>query len=261
MEHWDLVLPPSRPDAWQLEVVRRVADQLDRSAPVGVLGSTPEFLDVLSELGFTDIRAFERNLEFYKRMQSLRVQPSNESVVTGDWLETLPTAQGDLHLLLSDLTMGNITYERRADFYMGVRHSLARNGYFIDKVLRHSGPHLKVGDLERFYSLQPLNLATVNRFSSEVLFCSELLDLRDGVVDSSLFYDVLNRRLSAPRLRAFAKRAELITPRDGIWYYGRDWRQLERDYCRELDAVEIIEDVPDSPYRGRAQLRIYQRSR
>src|SRR5438552_17781697 len=103
---WWLVLPPSRPAAWQLARVRKEIRDVDRSAPVGVLGSTPEFRDLLHELGFTNVLVFERNLHFHREVSKLRVYQNPETLVEGDWLETLGDKRGELSLILSDLTSG-----------------------------------------------------------------------------------------------------------------------------------------------------------
>lgn len=258
MDHWDLVLPPSRPDAYQLELIRRVISDVDRGAPVGVLGSTPEFRDLLAELGFSDIRIFERNNDSYRRMSALRSRETSERLVEGDWLMTLPLQAQEMHLLLSDLTMGNIPYDSREAFYGGVRLSLATGGLFIDKVLRHPEPGLPVSRLLEKYAWLPLNLATVNRFSCEALFCSELLDV-SHVVDTSALYDELASRPMAANTRAVLARTPLITPRNGRWWYGRPWHRLEPEYCAGLRILAAEEDRPESPYAGRVQVRVYRR--
>src|SRR5437868_2050771 len=104
MEHWDLVLPPSRPSAHQLARIQRQIADIDRSEPVAILGSTPEFRDLLFENGFHDIYILERNLKFLTAMSEMRIYQNTEHMIEGDWLDTLPTFKTKFALILSDLT-------------------------------------------------------------------------------------------------------------------------------------------------------------
>jgi hypothetical protein len=46
---WFLVRPPSRPATWQLNVIREWLDSLEMPGDVAILGSTPEFQDLVAE--------------------------------------------------------------------------------------------------------------------------------------------------------------------------------------------------------------------
>jgi len=247
---WELVLPPSRPSAVQLGRIRDTLRGIDRGAPAAVLGSTPEFRDLLWECGISQVVVLERDKAFHAEMERLRVYSNEETVVWGDWLDTLPAYKSTFSTILSDLTMGNIPYMRRREFYHLLSTTLARRGIFIDKVLTHPIPHHRVSQLLTKYNELPLNLLHVNYFSCEMLFCSELLDLKEEV-DSTLFYEMLQQQVEAPRLRAFLGKAELITPKGCRWWYGRSWERLKEDYCPELIRVAVDDDEPGSPYYGR----------
>lgn len=252
MNNWHLVLPPSRPSAGQLLRISALASDIERSAPVGVLGSTPEFRDLLHELGFTNIHVLERNLRFYEAMGAWRVYQNDEHVVKGDWRDTLGGVRNTFALLLSDLTSGNIPYSDRAAFYELLSAALRPGGIFCDKVLTHPGPMLPLDALIEKYSSLPLNLLHINNFSCEALFCSELLDL-DGVVESSNFYAILQERALGKRVAAFVRHAPLITPPGCTWYYGVRWSDLEPEYCPKLATLAVEDDDPGSPYWGRVK--------
>lgn len=256
MQHWDLVLPPSRPSAIQLARIRSQIRDVDRAKPVAVLGSTPEFRDLLFECGFQQIYVLEKCLTFLAAMSALRVYKNNERVIEGDWLATLPTLQRTFALILSDLTSGNISYDIRKQFYRLIAGALIEGGLFCDKVLTHPGPHIPISVLVRKYTELPLNLLHVNHFSCEALFCSELLDLQH-LVDSSLFYAVLNERIRHERVRTFTKHAEQITPPGCIWWYGRSWDDIVDCYCNDLDTLALDEDEPSSPYNGRLKFFLH----
>jgi hypothetical protein len=250
MQSWNLVLPPSRPTAKQLSSIRYQIRGIDRSFPVAVLGSTPEFLDLLHECGFQKIDVLEKNIAFHKGMSEIRIYPSYELLVEGDWLVTLPEHKGKYSLILSDLTSGNIPYDERGKFYRLITQALCKGGIFCDKVLTHSGQNLSVDGLIEKYSFLPFNLLYVNYFSCEMLFCSDLLDIKQ-LVDTSFFYTTIQRRVKNERVKAFAKQAEKITPPDCLWYYGRQWDELKDDYCPELELIAVEDDEESSPYYAR----------
>lgn len=253
MQNWHLVLPPSRPSPEQLERIQSVACDIDRSTPVAVLGSTPEFRDLLYELKFSEIHILERNTCFYDAMGAWRVYDNDEHMVRGDWRDTLGGLRNTYGLILSDLTSGNIPYSDRGRFYTLISAALRPGGVFCDKVLTHPGPMLSIELLIEKYSSLPLNLIHINNFSCEALFCSELLEL-ERLVDSSRFYAILEERISTERVASFVKHARLITPHGCTWYYGVAWSDLVSEYCPSLTRKSVHEDFPCSPYFERAKL-------
>lgn len=255
MSDWYLVLPPSRPSAVQIARIRGQMVGVNRQLPAAVLGSTPEFRDLLHESGFHQVYVLERNPKFYAAMTEARVHDNQEHFVQGDWLETLPAWKNHFGLILSDLTSGNVPYDDRVRFYGGITDALMDGGVFFDKILTHPGDTLSVDGLIEKYSNLPLNLLHINNFSSEMLFCSELIDL-NKVVDSTCFYNILNDRIQNKRVLAFAEQAKRITPPGCIWWYGRKWGRLASDYCPSLIRTSVYDDEPSSPYYG--NLKFFQ---
>lgn len=250
IQYWNLVLPPSRPTEAQLSSIKNQMNVIDRSKSVAVLGSTPEFLDLLHEYEFRKIYVLEKNINFYKAMLELRIFHKSEEVVEGDWLETLPDLKDHFSLILSDLTIGNVPYEKRNKFYRLITGALKECGIFCDKVLTHDGQNLSVDSLIKKYSYLPLNLLYINYFSCEMLFCSELLNIKN-VVDTTLFYSILEERITNKRVRAFVHHAKKITPPDCLWYYGRKWDEVKTEYCPDLKLIDAKDDEPSSPYYKR----------
>lgn len=258
INNWHLVIPPSRPSLPQLDLTSQILSLLDRTEKVAVLGSTPEFRDLLYELGFGDVYIFEKNEKAHHMMTSLRIYQSAENLVVGDWLDSLEVYANHFSVVLSDLTMGNIKYEDRERFYKLVEGALVRRGFFIDKVLTHPIPHMPLESLAEKYSRAPLNLLHVNHFSCEMLFCSELLEIEE-VVNTSLFYRILGERLQNERLRSFSHAAKRITPEHCVWYYGRHWEELSKTYCTGLKLITVDDDEIGSPYYGRLKHFILQK--
>jgi hypothetical protein len=256
MQHWDLVLPPSRPAAQQLARIQSQIGHLDRAASVAVLGSTPEFRDLLFENGFRDIYVLERNPTSFASMTGLRVYENTEHLIQGDWRVTLQHCKKQFRLILSDLTSGNLPYEDRSEFYDKVAGALADGGLFSDKVLTHPCPHIPLSEIIERYASLPLNLDYINRFSCEALFCSELLDI-DETVNSSLFFATLDERVGNNRVKAFARQAQRITPPGFTWWYGRRWSELAATYCKALETISVHDDEPTSPYYGRLKMFLH----
>lgn len=250
MTDWHLVLPPSRPSATQLVRIRSQIDSFPKNKPIAILGSTPEFRDLVHECGFSQIYVLDKNATFYRSMCTARVYRNAEQFVEGDWFNTLGTFRGKFSVILSDLTSGNISYESRKTFYDLITDALCEGGLFLDKVLTHSSPHLSLEEIIRKYSQLPLNLLHINYFSCEALFCSELLDRR-LLVDSSFSYSMLDEVVKNERVRRFVQKSKLITPPGCVWWYGRRWEELSADYCSRLSLLEAQEDDPGSPYLGR----------
>lgn len=189
----------------------------------------------------------------------MKVTSGPECVVEGDWLTTLPDYQDHFAVILSDLTSGNVAYDDRPRFYSLISSALSPGGLFLDKVLTHPIPHLRISSLIEKYSRLPLNLLYVNHFSCEVLFCSELLS-HDETSDSTRFYEFLDREVKSERIRIFARRSRLVTPERCRWYYGRDWRFLKPEYCPQLRKVSVKDDEGNSPYFGRLKFFTFQKS-
>lgn len=250
MESWELVLPPSRPSRGHLDWFRHHLGDFRADEPIAVLGSTPELRDLLALLGFRDVYVLERNLTFLGKMNRLRVRPDTDTLLHGDWMSTLPTCQRRFAAVLSDLTSGNVPYEHRRRFYSLVADSLRPGGMFCDKVLSHPIPHERLDVLLPKYEHAPLNLDTVNRFSCEVFFCSELLATFDRV-DSSGFYKHLRGLSPGPTVAAILDRLPLITPLGMTWYYGRSWEDVRQEFDPRLHCSDDAPEATGSPYANR----------
>ena len=250
MESWELVLPPSRPSQQHLDWFRKHAGELRADDPIAILGSTPELRDLLALLGFRDVYVLERNAAFLARMNGLRVRPSTETVLYGDWMQTLPDCSGRFTAVLSDLTSGNIPYDQRREFYYLVAESLQPGGMFCDKLLSYPIPHEPLGELLDKYESAPLNLDTVNRFNCEVFFCSELLTTF-GRVDTSRFYDYLRKMGPGPTVDAVLDRLPLVTPSGMTWDYGRPWCLVQDAFDSRLHCSDDHLEGGDSPYANR----------
>ena len=260
MHSWDLVLPPSRPSQQHLAWFRRQLGHLRPHDPVAILGSTPELRDLLALHGFCNVWVLERNALFFEQMNRLRVTPSKETFVHGDWMQTLPDCAGRFSAVFSDLTSGNVPYSQQKDFYSLITQSLRPGGIFCDKLLTHPIPHESLDALLAKYEAEPLNWDTVNRFNCEVFFCSDLLS-RFGTVDTDKFYVHLRQRDLGPTVRAILERLPLITPPGMTWSYGPPWTVVRKVFdTRLLCSGQQLEARP-SPYAKRLRLLRWTRVR
>jgi hypothetical protein len=251
---WRLVLPPNRPSAPTLALVEQVLAPVPRERSVAVLGSTPEYRDLLARLGFHDVTVFEKSRKFKAIADELRGWPQREKVVWGGWRDTLPRTAAVFAAVLSDLTLGNVPYDERGPFFDAIARMLGSDGLLIDRVLGTEPPFLDLGALDAKYSRLPTNLMTLNDYSAEYFFCSELLAGSD-IVDTSACYSQLETRYrsNSPLLRLVSQ-VRLVTPEGAMWYYGRPWREACSEYERALAVVQTVAEPPDSAFRGRARL-------
>lgn len=128
---WRLVCPPSRPSQAHLSFVRDAICKVSRNEPVAVLGSTVEYRDLLSYMGFRNVHVIEKNIDFHTNASKLlRTHPS-ETIVNEDWVNYRKNELGNgFSFALSHLTSGNISYQDRDKFYESVSGMLAPNGFF-----------------------------------------------------------------------------------------------------------------------------------
>ncbi len=255
-QSWQLVLPPNRPTESFLNSLRQnllKSRSTNGKIRVAVLGSTPELVDVFQEFGSAQIYVFDKSRIFFERMSGLRSFSGPVTFVEGDWLQTLRFYQDQFRFIASDLTSGNVPYNRRDEFYSRIGESLISGGQFVDRILINSFPLERLDKLDRRYRDRPLNLRTLNDFSSEYLFCSELTN--DGMVDSTRFYELLIERFKQnERLRRFAIDAVQVTPRDAKWFYGLSWSKLSSFYLRHFRYTLQLEDEQGTVFSGRTRI-------
>lgn len=250
---WEYVLPPSRPNKFQLDIVEDRIKLLPCDAKVAILGSTPEFRDLAYQMEISNIYIFDKSVDFYQKSSKMRVYNNSEILIKGDWLETLGNYKGCFDLILSDLTAGNIEYGKRSLFYQLIGLALKKDGIFIDKYLTNEQGVLTLDEIEKKYSTIPINLATVNDFSCEAIFCSEL-QKAFGIIDTTMIYKQLSQRFCKnERLLKFIELAHYITPEECIWYYGK-----EIDYIDDL-TLEVRKTLVGTAYENRAWIYIWKK--
>jgi len=248
------MLPPGRPSASHLDFVRSYVATLPQDAEIAVLGSTPELRDLCVELKRSHVHVLDRSARFHEAVQPLLVYENpHEELCLGDWTDLLTSMPQRFQAILSDLTLGGIEYERRSAFFGALEAALRPGGVFLDKVLTHSAHLLSLESLDLKYRYAPLNLATINDFSNEYFFLSELA--ADGIVDIARSHRILSRRFSrSQRLRRILDETmSLVTP-TGVWYYGRPWTTVRRTYASHLRLIERRNEPKPSVFAGRLRL-------
>ena len=255
---WQSVTPPSRPDNWQLSIIKNELKNFSKKSKIAVLGSTIEFRDLLAQLGYNNIYVFERNLKFYNYITEFAKFEPEETVICGNWVDTLKNFEAHFDVVLSDLTSGNIPYLARNDFYRDISKTLLSSGIFIDRILTKSCPFIPLDNLISKYEKIEVTNQSVNSFNCEVLFCSTLLDNVDRVVDTNMFYDYL-LSLNNPRITEFVIACYEITPRNCVWWYSLDWPYELNMYKKYFKILRKYKEPDSSEYFNRAILLISER--
>lgn len=258
MDRWELVLPPSRPSLPQLRFFMKNLNTIDRDRPVAILGSTPEYRDMLAYLNFSSVFVFEKNRKFFQRTKNYQSRNTKETLVSGDWISMLPTYRNTFSAIFSDLTSGNIRYELQPEFYAAVSAALSKDGIFCDKILTHGERLIPLNLIYERFKVAPLNLLSANYLSCEGLFCSDVLRKR-SILDTTAAYKELEGLSREGGWKTLIKCTKLITPEGGTWYYGKPWKKLGEVYSRHIRILKTAEDFRGSPYEGRVKLFVGRR--
>lgn len=135
--HWWWMLPPGRPSRLHLEFFASHINRQRSTARIAILGSTPELRDLCVELDHPRVVVLDRSQRFHHAMNALLIHTNSlETTQFGDWTDLLEAAPNAFDVILSDLTLRNISYERRPRFFASLRGALRPNGIFLDKGIR-----------------------------------------------------------------------------------------------------------------------------
>ena len=74
---WQCVLPPSRPDNWQLSIIKEHLTAYKKPV-VAVLGATIEFRDLLAECNISKVYVFEKNHHYFTEISQYRKYKNDE---------------------------------------------------------------------------------------------------------------------------------------------------------------------------------------
>lgn len=255
--NWNLLLPPSRPSIDHLAYFEAQLTKADRNMPVAVMGSTPEFCDLLTRLCFKHIEVIDKSRSFYEQSQKLRTLECQDTFICCDWQEHFATTEGRYCAILSDLTLGNIAYDQREQFYSSLSRALTQDGIFVSKVLTNEDGLETLNSLASDFLNLPLNLQTVNDFSCRFYFTSELI--AHGIVDTTAIYEQLNDPDLPGFIRSFNQHAIMLTPIGHVWHYGRSWQIEEVAADAFLEPVTSVLDRNRHCYQGRLRLITYRR--
>jgi hypothetical protein len=248
------MLPPGRPSARHLDFVRPHVAATRTNAHIAILGSTPELRDLCVEEQRPNVHVLERSDAFHRACTPLLVFDNpRETLHRGRWQDLLPSLPATFDRILSDLTLGSIPYDERTDFFASLRSALRPGGVFVDKVLTHDEQLLSLDSLDAKYSRAPLNLQTTNDFANEYFFLSELV--AEGIVDIRMFRETLAARFaSSPRLQHLLDDSLNLVTSDGVWYYGKPWRETQRDYARGMRVIDEGSEPAPGVFAGYLRL-------
>jgi hypothetical protein len=246
-QKWLYYLPPGRPSTIDLTRIKILVDKYVKveEPKALVLGSTPEYRDLLHRLGF-QVTVVDRNFDMVTAMQKLRMYNNKENVVIDDWLSYLPNHKREYSLILGDLIQGNLPYKKQEDLYMSIAGALNSDGLLIERVLtfRSDSPIYSSEQLVLEFANSPINLATLNNMMFKLFFVSDLV-YEWKLVDVNRIYKFLHEKAKdLPGLEKYIPFLEEYIFGDGIvWYYGVEWDTIKKYYFKHLDPVEEVPDL------------------
>lgn len=254
-QFWNSVLPPSRPTIEELDRLKSLLLGYDLRSEIAVLGATPEYRELLAQLGFLNVTVIDRSLAFIDQVQALCPSAKSENIIVADWSNTLTAYPQKFSLILSHLTSGNVPYPDRAILYDTIRASLAEGGVFVDTALTHRAGLLDPDYVLYRYSLKPINLATINHFNCEFVFCTKLIE-EDKCVRPARLYEYAVRHSQSPAIHRIVDFCMQITPPDACWYYGIGWKEEASMVATSFITLAEFAQADSSPYRGQCFQRI-----
>ena len=141
---WSNMYAPSRPSKSELNCYQSFFNKVRNNAlgdnpSVLIMGSTPEFRELASKMGF-DTVVVDYNKEYYEEIsKALPVNIiQNEKLVVCDWAEmdNCPyLSEKTFDIIIGDLAIGNIKPSNLKKVFSAIRKLLRRNGYFLGKNL------------------------------------------------------------------------------------------------------------------------------
>lgn len=225
---WLNILPPFRPNSKDLmEINGLITKHLQRKNNQNalVLGATPEFRDLLFKLNFKVV-VVDQHPAMIQAMDSIRAYNNEEDIYGDDWFNFLPKNINRFDIILSDLTQGNIEYERQKLFYENIGNALKKNGLFIDRVLTYHNRNVLYNyneEFKRFSESPSINLLSLNEMLFKCFTASEL-PFRFGKIDMRQLYEFVKNEYDNPVLNKYIHFMNiLIAPEGIIWYYAKDW--------------------------------------
>ena len=213
-----------------------------------------------------------QNPRMIEQMQKLQRRPNPaEHRVEADWFEFLPQERAQFDLILSDLTQGNIQYERRQVFYRAISQALVPGGLFVDRIFRYdaSARLPSLDDIARRFGAngdidigRTANLLLFHAIASDDVRRAGIARLR-SIYDQLLSYDPVVIDGSGCKCRDNIRdKVNLLdmflAPSSVIWYCGRLWTELLDSYpeCLRL-RHEFRRQEPDM--LGVPRLQVWQK--
>lgn len=241
---WMYYIPPGRPSRGDIDCFREIIKSFfgnSKNLNALVLGATPEFRDLLSELGAT-VSLIDKNPYMVSAMNFLRVYQNPEAVIIDDWFEALPKHTRKYDLILSDFTQGNIPYAKQKTFYKLIAGALMPGGLFIDRVLTYRDPNRLYNADKEFddFAACPINLLHINDMFYKCFFASNWVYKWKRVNLKKTYF--LMKKKKNPVISKYADIMEkLMGSGEIIWYYGKDWAEIKKSYFCHL---QLIKEVP-----------------
>jgi len=251
---WPYTLPPGRPSLFHIQqfyqsIVSRFPPSTRAGLHAAVLGSTPELRSLLFELGIEHITVIDHSALFYQRMSALPVTRSpSERFVNSDWVDALQRRPGHFDVIVSDLTSGNLPFNRRSVFYAAVARSLRNDGIFVDKLLTYPVRRLQIAALEHRFCHAPENLQSLSDFCNIAFFLVEYWPNHCIVCPDTIRSHLRERFASLPRLLWFVDHSRMLVPPKGRWFYGLRWSKERRLLSASLKIRQVTPEERCSPF-------------
>lgn len=248
---WINYLPPFRPTVIDILNYRKVVTEfLSERSRINalVLGATPEFRDLLHEMK-ASVSIVDHNPMMIKEMSELRVYDNKEALFVDDWFKFLKGRHQEFHVIMSDLTQGNVPFEWQEEYYQLISNALIPGGVFIDRVFAFRDRSQLFNADDEFLKASKasvINLHILNEVFYKCFCASDLL-FEIGKVDMGKFYSIMRQDYNNPTLKKMASLLDkYIASEEAVWHSGKDWDEMSKTYFSHLHLVTEFTDTDPS---------------
>ncbi len=228
---WKNQSPPIRPSKYDLDVFEKVLDEKikekGKDIKVLILGSTPEFRDLINEKGLTAYVS-DYSEDNYKALSLLKKTKGKEVFINQDWVNLKSELKFDL--IFAEASLNMVNPQGVESILKNVVSLLKSDGLFISKTWqRISKEGLSIKNILDIYRTKYKNLTLYN--SMNVYFMS-------------YFYDTENNHISLRKRHSVMKKLYedgIITKKEFSSYEGLGYENSNLNLYMPLkEEIESI---------------------
>lgn len=216
---------PGSPSDQAISVYRKFIKKTGykKGIKILILGATPELRDLVQE--FTkEVTLVDINWEMISEMTKLLKKPNNQEIwIKADWLK-IPIMDKYFQIVLGDLVLGNVEYNKQSQLLSEVKKVLVPQGYFIQKIqlLPNKWPYTLEQTLNLYKNTTPNKKRAMEAFC-DMLNCT--YNATEHTISSSRIKQGLRKYFENSKFSHSNKNLNKLL--NLIW---QRWKPLEKEW-------------------------------